>query len=89
MVIADVMENDDSQGPLSVSAEIDVRDPDVTEKFEHYITGEENFFQYYLMSSSDLSQILLSNVRRPTSTTEISPPSNLLSLDLSTRRSKF
>jgi len=40
----DVTKSDDFQRPLRVSAEIDVRDLDATEKFERYITGEEKLF---------------------------------------------
>jgi len=59
-----------SERALPVSAKIDVHDLDATENFERYITGEEKFLLYYL-SSSDLNQTLLLNVRRRMSTTEL------------------
>ena len=88
----DVTENDDSQRPLLVSsaiARMDVYDLDATGNFERYITGEK-FVRYHLyMSSSDLSQALLLNVQRLTSTTKLSPPSSSSFMDLRTRNANF
>ena len=79
-----------SERPFSVSAEMDVGDLDATGNFERYITGEEKFLLYYLcVRSSDLSQTSLSNVRPPTSITELLLLSNSSFLDSGTRRAKF
>ena len=76
----DVTEHHDSE---RTSAVIDVRDLDAPENFDRYITGEEKIF--LCMSSSDIIQTLLSNVRRPTWTTELSLPSSSLFSDSRTR----
>lgn len=86
----DVTKNDNSQSPFPVSTEINAHDLHATGNFESYITGEEKFLLYYLcMSSSNLNQTLLLNVQRPTSTTELSPPSSSSFLDLRTRSAKL
>jgi len=86
----DVTENDSSQRPFPVSTEINAHDLDATGNFESYITGEEKFLLYYLCTSfSNFNQTLLLNVQRPTSTTELSPPSSSSFLDLQTRSAKL
>lgn len=78
-----------SERPFHVSDETNVRDLDATGNFERYLTGEERFPLYHLrVSSSDLHQTLLSNVRKPTSTTRFLLPSNSSFLDLGTTRAR-
>jgi len=87
----DITSYESSERALPISAEIDVHDLDATENSERYITGEEKIPRILSMyCCSNISQTLLSNVRRPTSTTELSLISNsLFFLDSRTRRAKF
>ena len=86
----DITPYESPERPLPISAEIDVHDLDATENSERYITGEEKI--PHVLSTyccSNIRQTLLSNVRQPTSTSELSLPSNSLFLDSRTTRAKF